>query len=198
MSAVDAKQLWTSADLPRWDDALRVYPEVVAHQDAKNLVELDRWYREELPGAIAARTPPSVGEREVVDVTRWKMLRGEWRARNLLLLQSNGEVAIRAAAEEAFGLAPDPRKPVARLAQLAGVGPATASAVLAAFRGDCYPFLDELVGAAIPELGEPKFTVPYYLRYAEALRERAEALGAPWTAQTVGFALWSAAGGKAG
>jgi hypothetical protein len=70
--------------------------------------------------------------------------------------------------------------------------------VLAAFRPDLYPFLDELVGAAVPECGKPKFTVPYYLRYMTALRDRATALGPPWTAQDVGLALWSASGGKAG
>ncbi|MBM2810701.1 MAG: hypothetical protein HW416_1460 [Chloroflexi bacterium] len=85
-----------------------------------------------------------------------------------------------------------------RVAALEGVGPATASAVLAAHRGDLYPFLDDVIGAAIPAFGEPKFTLPYYIRYAQAIRDRAQELGSPWTAQDVGLALCSAAGGKAG
>jgi hypothetical protein len=69
--------------------------------------------------------------------------------------------------------------------------------VLSAYRPDLYPFLDELVGLPIADLGTPKFTLPYYLRYAAALRERAAALGPAWDAQKVGVALWSASGGKA-
>jgi hypothetical protein len=198
MTAADAATLWTSSDRDRWGEALFAYPDVVGRQEVNGLVELDTWYRTGLPRAIAARTPPSLEPKELVDLTRWKMLRGEWRARNLMLVQSNDHAVVRTAAEEAFALAPQPRAPVARLAQLAGVGAATASAALAAYRGDCYPFLDELIGAAIPELGKPQFTVPYYVRYAEALVQRAAALGGDWTAQSVGQALWSASGGKAG
>ena len=196
MSLADAQELWRSTDRARWTEALRAYPTVVAGQGVNGLEELDNWYRTELPRAIAARTPPSLEPAELIDLTRWKMLRGEWRARNLMLVQSNDHALVRTAAREAFALAPHPRAPVARLAQLAGVGAATASAALAAYRGDLYPFLDELIGAAIPELGKPQFTVPYYLRYAEALVRRATALGGEWTAQAVGLALWSATGGK--
>jgi hypothetical protein len=197
MTAADAQDLWTSGELNRWEEALHAYPTVVARQEVKGLEELDTWYRVELPKSIGGRTPSSLEPKELVDLTRWKMLRGEWRAGNLMLVQSNDHAVVRTAAQEAFALAPHPRAPVARMAQLAGVGAATASAALAAYRGDLYPFLDELIGAAIPELGKPQFTVPYYVRYAEALVQRAAALGGDWTAQSVGLALWSAAGGKA-
>lgn len=70
--------------------------------------------------------------------------------------------------------------------------------MLAAYRPDLYPFLDDVVGASIAELGQPKFTATYYLRYADALHKRASRLGGDWTAQAVGLALWSAAGGKSG
>jgi len=157
---------------------------------------VDRWYRCELPNLVAARQPPTVELDELVDAVRWKMLRGEWRPRNLGLVRGNAPDVVRSVCARAFALVPDPRQPVAAIAELAGVGPATASAVLAAYRGDLYPFLDELVGAAIPELPQPRFTLPYYLRYADALRQRAQQLGPPWTAQTVSLALWSASGGK--
>ena len=60
----------------------------------------------------------------------------------------------------------------------------------------CIPFFDEDVAVQIPALGPVAFTLPYYLRYADALRARAitlrENCGTTWNAHTVGLALWSA------
>lgn len=191
-----AASLWLSDDLAVWSLALDSYPDVIAAQGVNGLGELDRWYREELPGIIAGRDPPSMLASELVKVVEWKMRRGEWRARNLALVKRNDADLIRATIEQAFQMVPDVRQPVDRIASLQGVGPATASAVLAAYRGDFYPFLDDLIGAAIPALGEPRFTLPYYIKYTQALRDRAAELGSPWTVQDVGLAIWSAAGGK--
>ena len=214
--------LWESEDRQAWDRALAAYPDVVAAQGVSRLAELDTWYREELPGLIAGRTPPHVTLEELTRVTEWKMKRGVWRARNLALVRGNDPDEVRRLSAEALALAlhlpvglpderggtspsrgalaPEPRKPVALLAKLAGVGPATASAVLAAARPDVYPFFDELCAAQVPDLGPVAFTVPYYLRYAERLRERAAALdaacpGAGCTAHAVSQALWAAATG---
>lgn len=198
MSADDARRLFESDDPRAWSEALAGYPSVVAAQDISDLDQLDQWYREELPAIIHRREPPWLERDELIDIVRWKMKRGEWRARNLALVRSNTGDEIRARSTAAF--APDipPNRALAELSVLAGVGPATASAALAALQPDVFPFLDDLVGAPIPDLGPPKFTTGYYRRYAEALRQRAERLGAGWTAQSVGFALWAAAGGKAG
>ena len=68
---------------------------------------------------------------------------------------------------------PHPTKPIATMATLAGVGPATASAAVSAFAPELYPFFDELVAAQVPKLGAVKWTMSYYATYAEALRERA-------------------------
>ena len=62
----------------------------------------------------------------------------------------------------------------------AGVGPATASAVLAAAQPRYYPFFDECVAAQIPEMGELAYTVSFYDRYAIALRKRAGKIGNNW------------------
>ena len=125
------------------------------------------------------------------------MRRGEWRVRNLALAKRNSASRVEAATLGAFAADENPREALDRVGELEGVGPATASAVLAAHRADIYPFLDDLIGQAIVELGEPKFTAPYYARYAAALRDKAADLGRPWTAQEIGFALWAASGGKA-
>lgn len=190
------EELWANDDPAAWAAALDSYPAVVAAKVVSRLPELDAWYRDELPGLIASHTPPRVTLDELTRVTEWKMKRGAWRARNLVLVRGNDPAEVERATREAFALMPDPRKPVARIAELAGVGPATASAVLAAVRPDLYPFFDEDVAAQVPGLGPVAFTMPYYLRYAARLRERAAALGGAWTAHAAGQALWAWATGR--
>src|SRR5688500_3838539 len=81
--------LWTSTSLADWTDALGRYESVVARQGVKPLADLDRWYRQDLPDAIAARRVPHVTHAEIVKIAEWKMARGVWRARNLALVRGN-------------------------------------------------------------------------------------------------------------
>ena len=197
--------LWESADCAAWHAAAERYPAVIAAmaRQAGGLDELDEWYHTTLPRLLAERDPVFLTRDELVSVTRWKMKRGVWRERNLVLIKGNAEGTVRETSTAAFAAVPDPRKPVALLSRLAGVGPATASAALAAHAPAHYPFFDEVVAAQAPGLGPVAFTLPYYLRYAAALRERAQQLDAAcphqaWTAQAVSQALFAAAGGKLG
>ena len=194
--------LWDSDATADWDAALARYPAVIARQGVDRLPELDRWYHDDLPAALASRAPARCTHAELVRVTEWKMARGVWRARNLVLVRGNDPARVeeRAAAALALARAPEPHptKPIVVLAELDGVGPATASAVVAAAAPETYPFFDEIVAACVPELGPVAFTLPYYGRYAAALRERARRLGAPWTPAAVERALWADRGGKAG
>ncbi len=192
------KTLWTSDDDRAWKTALATYDDVVARQGVARLAELDDWYRTELPGAIGARRRPHVTHAEIVKATEWKMARGVWRARNLVLVRGNDPQAVVTTSTEALAKIPHPSAPIPALAELAGVGPATASAVAAAAKPDVYPFFDELVAAQVPGLGTVAWTLPYYRRYADALRERAGRLGPRWTPVMIERALWANVGGKAG
>lgn len=190
--------LWTS-DSPRdWTSALERYESVIEAQGVARLGELDRWYREELPAAIAGRRPAHVTRDELVRVAEWKMTRGIWRPRNLGLVQGNAPDAVERTSAQALAAVPDPRAPIAVLARLDGVGPATASAVAAAAAPEVYPFFDEIAAAQVPALGPVAYTPAYYAKYAAALRERARRLGGRWTPVMVERALWAHAGGKAG
>jgi hypothetical protein len=195
---VTRADLWASSSDEEWRAALVAYPAVIDAQGVKPLADLDRWYREELPGLISARDRPHVTHAELVKVTEWKMARGIWRARNLALVKGNDPAEVERASGAALAAIPDPKAPIAELATLAGVGPATASAVVAAAAPHLYPFFDELVGAQVPGLGEVAFTPAYYARYADALRERAARLGGGWTPVMVERALWAHVGGKRG
>ena len=174
------------------------YDEVVAQQGVARLAELDRWFHRELPRAIASRRAPHVTHEELVRLTEWKMARGVWRAPNLVLVRGNDAALVRETSTEALAAIPHPTRPIKILATLAGVGPATASAVMEAARPDLYPFFDELVAAQLPALGKVAWTLGYYAKYADALRERAAALGTDWTPVMVERAMWAAAGGKVG
>jgi len=195
--------LWATDDCTAWQSAFESYPDVIRAQQVNGLEELDAWYRRELPGVLASRDPAYITRDELEQVTKWKMKRGVWRERNRLLVVSNPAAGVRKTAQAALRAVPDPRVPIALLSELKGVGPATASAVLAAYRPDIYPFFDELVAAQIPGLGPVAFTAAYYQRYAARLRERAAELAGTckhgregWTAHAAGQALWAASGGK--
>jgi len=195
-------KLWSSHNCADWHAALDRYVDVIELQHVNGLVELDEWYRNELPALIAKRSPAYITRAELIDVTKWKMKRGVWRERNRLLVAGNAPAVVKKISMEAFRAVPDPRKPVDLISQLAGVGPATSSGVLACYAPAIYPFFDELVAAQIPRLGKVAFTAAYYQRYAEQLRQRANRLQQvcahhEWTAQEVSQALWSASGGKA-
>jgi hypothetical protein len=189
--------LWNSNSDRPWRAALDRYDDVVAAQDVSRLVELDRWYHGELPALVRARTPRHVMLDELAQLTEWKMKRGEWRARNLVLVKGNTPDEVVSTSTAALAAIPHPTKPISTLATLHGVGPATASAVAAAVAPDTYPFFDELVAAQVPALGEVKWTLGYYGKYAAQLRARAAALGGDWTAAMVERALWANSGGKA-
>ena len=193
--------LWSSSDCGAWAEALCSYPLAVAAQPSELLHRRDPWYRQELPGQIASRPEPFITREELVWVVEWKMARGVWRARNLHLARSNSPEAVESASRAAFAAMPDQRSPLRLLGALKGVGPATASAVLAALGPDRYPFFDDVVAAQVPGLVVGEFTMKAYLAYADVLRTRAGELVAmcpepEWTAQRVGLALWAHAGGK--
>ena len=194
--------LWAADDCAAWAAALADYPACISRQPSALLHKRDPWYRDELPARIAARPEPFITRDELVWVVEWKMARGAWRARNLHLARANPPDEVEDRSRAAFAAVPDERAPLKLLGALKGIGPATASAVLAAYRPDLYPFFDDVVAAQVPGLSAD-FTLTAYLPYAAALRARAARLAThcpdqPWTAQLVGLALWSASGGKTG
>lgn len=188
--------LWSSGSPAEWQRALASYDATIARQGVKGLVELDQWYRHDLPARIAARSEPHIDDVELARIAEWKMARGVWRARNLALVRSNDRELVLTTTARALATVPDPKQPIAIIAELAGVGPATASAVAAAAAPATYPFLDELVASQVPGLGTVAFTPVYYARYAAAVRERAAQL--QWAPVMVERALWAHVGGKAG
>lgn len=204
-------KLFAQKKCAAWNDALEQYEGLILAHAVNQLPEIDAWYRNELPRVIAARKPAYVTKAEFLEILRWKMKRGDWRETNRLRIVNTDAREIERAARESFAAARDLdtalataskeyKRPIQILCELDGVGPATASAALAAYRPDLYPFFDEWIAREIPDLGKVAFTASYYWKFADALRAQARALqkkcGAAWHAQDVGQALWVASGGK--
>lgn len=188
--------LWDEEACAPWHQALELYAERLVANGSDRLVELDTWYRTELPPTLAARQPAYIEHDELVRLVTWKMMRGAWRARNRQLVAANDAGLVEYTSQQAFELLPDLRKAISKLSELGGLGPATASAVLAAFAPDQAPFLDEAMALQVPGLQPVAYTLSYYLRYAEQLQSRAAQLtqGCPheeWTPHMVDLALWS-------
>ena len=203
-------RLYTSDDCKMWRATRAQYDALILAHNVNLLPELDAWYQNELPGILAARSPAYVTKAEFMDILRWKMKRGDWREPNRLRIEATDARVIEQHARDAFAAARDLdaniptaskeyKKPVQLFCELDGVGPATASAALAAFRPDLYPFFDEWIAKQIDGLGQVAFTPSYYWKYADALREKARTLKkckGDWNAHEVGQALWVASGGK--
>lgn len=113
-------------------------------------------------------------------------------------VSSLDDTVVKSASEKAFQSLPDISKAVSELTVLKGVGPATASAVLAAFAPEITPFMsDEAMEAA---LGNSKdYSLKQYLKFADKLQSKAKELsseGVSFTPSDVERALWSYAVGK--
>ena len=60
--------LWQNASAAAWHRALDSYGLVVARQGVARLPDLDLWYRDELPAAIAKRRPRYATHAELVEL----------------------------------------------------------------------------------------------------------------------------------
>ncbi|KAG8550948.1 hypothetical protein GDO81_023877 [Engystomops pustulosus] len=125
-----ASGLFQCSDPKTWKRVSDMYWEVVAAKGAKQkkLLELDRWYQEELPALIGARPHKSLTSEEMVKLMEWKLTRGKFRPRLKQLVSSNAASTVESCTRKAFQLLPDVSAAIEELCQLKGIGPATASA----------------------------------------------------------------------
>ncbi|KAJ9166380.1 hypothetical protein P3X46_021146 [Hevea brasiliensis] len=185
-----------SSDISSWKEALSSYPARIESLNKPNLVSLDQFYRIQLPSLLHQRNPkPYITTLELSKLMQWKLSRGKWRPRLLDFVSSLDEELVKSASQKAFELLPDLRKAVSQLTVLKGVGPATASAVLAAYAPDVAPFMsDEAMEAA---LGTSKdYTLKQYLLFTDKLLSKSKELssnGEYFTVSDVERALWSSA-----
>eukprot|EP00933_Yihiella_yeosuensis_P036383 TRINITY_DN30144_c0_g1_i2.p1 TRINITY_DN30144_c0_g1~~TRINITY_DN30144_c0_g1_i2.p1 ORF type:complete len:242 (-),score=62.97 TRINITY_DN30144_c0_g1_i2:121-846(-) len=179
-------------------DCLAAYPNGIAEvcaqkkQAKTDLVSLDSWLRSKWPAE--SRSTAGLNRDSLVKIATWKLSKGKWRPL-LPRIQSNSETAVSKAwraAKEARSDSNAKGGPaaaaVSALSELDGVGPATASAVLA----PCFEDIPFMSDEAMDAVGCPhKYDLKTYTLLVEKLNGKAAALGKNWTAEKVGRALWA-------
>jgi len=165
----------------------------------ETLLKLDKWYQNELPKKIKSRAKEGrfLTHDEIVQTIKWKLARGQFRPRLKDLVQMNTPRVVMQETKKAFrALAKkrDLEDAAKALCNLKGVGPAMASAVLAAGAPDEAPFMADEVLLAMPDIEGIDYTMKEYMKLVEKTRECMERLnsqGGSWTPHKVELAVWT-------
>ncbi|KAK0155898.1 hypothetical protein N1851_001555 [Merluccius polli] len=194
--------MFACEDPGRWRRVYGKYWEVVEAKSALKgkksgkLLPLEKWYQEELPALISSRPDRYVTLSELVKLMEWKLTRGKFRPRLQQMVATNGAEVVEKCSRKAFGLLPDVRAAITELSSLKAVGPATASAVLAAGSPERAAFMsDEGVGS-VPGLTPIQYTAKHYDLYLSKMIERTKKLNKvdsekDWTPHRAELCLWA-------
>ncbi|XP_011074324.1 uncharacterized protein LOC105159080 [Sesamum indicum] len=185
---------FNSSDAALWREALGYYEAVIKTLGKPDIISLDDFYRKELPNLLHQRDPnPYITTDELSRLMQWKLARGKWRPRLLSFVSSLDDVVVRDTSAKAFASLPDVSKAITELTVLKGVGPATASAVLAAYAPDVAPFMSDEATVAV--VGDSKdYSLKRYMVFVEKMQAKAKELSTledQFTPSDVERALWS-------
>ena len=181
----------------KYQEALR------AKAESKNskpeiILKLDKWFHNELPKKIKSRGKDAyLTHEEIVQCMKWKLHMGVFRAKLKDLIQMNTPRVVMNLTKKSFraiSKRDDLESAVNALSSLKGVGPAFASAVLAAFAPDRVPFMSEEVLLSMPDVDEVDFTMKEYNNMVEEISKcitRLNSQGGDWTPHKVDMAMYS-------
>ncbi|XP_041363750.1 uncharacterized protein LOC121379279 [Gigantopelta aegis] len=179
-----------------YDKVLKAKSAKLRGSNTKELLSLDTWFQRELPSSIAERTDKHITHTELTKLMKWKLMRGKFRPRLQQLVETNSTDDVIEASKEAFQSLPDLSSAVKRLTVLKAVGPATASAVLAAGAPAHAPFMADEAMLALPGFQPLQYTLPAYIRFAEQVSIISKRLAEQdpqfrWTPHKVELTLWT-------
>lgn len=192
--------LFTCEKPSSWREVHQKYWDVVEargkSKTPSKLLTLDEWYQKELPATISKRSERCITHSELVKLMEWKLTRGKFRPRLKQLVESNSEDSVENCSRKAFSLLPDVHAAITELSSLKGVGPATASAVLAAGAPEQAAFMSDEAMESIPGLTPIQYTVKHYILYLTKMVEQTEKLNRvdcqqDWTPQRLEQCLWA-------
>merc|ERR1711976_146011 len=202
--ASNSAHFFMSGTTKQFDFVLTKYQDALqAKADSKNsksevLLKLDKWYQNELPKKIKSRGKEAhLTHEEIVQLIKWKLARGKFRPRLKDLIQMNTPRVVMQETKKAFraiSKRKDIEAAVSALSNLKGVGPAMASAVLAAMAPDLAPFMADELLLSMPEVEGIDYTMKEYMKLVEKTKEcveRLNAQGGEWNPHKVEMAVWT-------
>ncbi|XP_033102570.1 uncharacterized protein LOC117105517 [Anneissia japonica] len=162
----------------------------------KTLIELDKWYQEKLSHDIQGRKDRYLTHAELTKLMSWKLARGKFRPRLAELVQTNTPELVETSSKKAFQSLPDLKSALKHLVVLKAVGPATASAILAAGAPDQVAFMADESMLEIPGLAPLNYNAKQFDKYMQSIQECVERLNKQdpekkWTPHTVELTLWT-------
>ncbi|XP_078415190.1 uncharacterized protein LOC144691047 [Cetorhinus maximus] len=196
-------ELYNCKDPAVWRSVFALYGDVVEAKTtaskggkAGKLAALDKWYQEELPGAVCSRAEKYLTHAELIQLMEWKLTRGKFRPTLQQMVMSNSSDTVEACTQKAFKLLPDISAAITEISKLKAVGPATASAVLVAGAPQEAAFMADEAVESIPGLVPIKYTLKHYILYLDKVRECAKQLNKndlvkDWTPHRIEQCLWT-------
>ncbi|CAL1282344.1 unnamed protein product [Larinioides sclopetarius] len=197
-------EFFTKATPAQWSYIFNKYKDALKAKAAKRtkkggpeeLIRMDSWYLEEFPKLIHSRKEPHITHEELVQLTKWKLMREKFRPNLIDLVRINTEKAVITHSKKAFKRLPNLSGAIAMLTCLKGVGPASASAILAAAYPEQAPFMADECMLSTPGVETMDYTVAEYLNYAMELKKKAEHLNSldssqEWNPHKIELALWA-------
>merc|ERR1712223_234897 len=165
---------------------------------AESLLKLDKWYQNDLPKKIKGRGKEGhLTHEELVQTIKWKLARGVFRPRLKDLIQMNTPRVVIQESKKAFRAIfkrNDLEAAMGALSNLKGVGPAMASAVLAAGCPELAPFMADECLLSMGDTEGIDYTMKEYMKLVaktQACVDRLNEEGGSWTPHKVELAVWT-------
>ncbi|CAG2230107.1 unnamed protein product [Mytilus edulis] len=179
----------------QYKSALKAKSERLNDKKKKDLIQLDLWFQEELPKNIQGRKEKHITHDELCKLMKWKLTRGKFRPRLEQMVKENSEEDVLKASKKAFSVLPNVSEAIKALSVLRAIGPATASAVLAAGAPKHAAFMADESMLALPGLKPLAYTPAFYARYMDQVKGIVKQLNkeasVKWTPHDVEIALWT-------
>lgn len=94
--------LWRTTSSAEWQAQLASVDSRIQSLAKSGLLELDRWWVQELPSVMQAREQLFLEKDEIVKLVEWKLTRGKWRPKLLDYAKHASEEEVVAATKKAF------------------------------------------------------------------------------------------------
>ncbi|KAL3876088.1 hypothetical protein ACJMK2_033969 [Sinanodonta woodiana] len=195
------QNLWLAVN-DKYEEALNIRSQKLKTDKKKGLLDLDKWYQSELPEIIQARSEKYITKDELCKLMKWKLTRGKFRPRLTELVQTNTDSEVEEASKKSFKKLPNLDKAINDLTVLKAIGPATASAVLAAGAPEHAAFMADESMMALPGLQPISYNLKFYLMYMDQVKAIVRKLNEQgdgyfkWTPHKVEITLWTYQIGK--